>query len=135
VNNLCKNFGSFSAVSKLTFGVHHAECFGLLGVNGAGKTTTFRILTGDEVKTFGNAYALMKNLDENRLEFLSNIGYCPQFDGIIGVLSGRQMVQLYCGLRGVPKDIGRAESDKWLERMGTSLSCHFKIYISLGRTL
>lgn len=36
VNNLCKSFGIFSAVSSLSFGVHHGECFGLLGVNGAG---------------------------------------------------------------------------------------------------
>ena len=45
VSNLVKQFGigrKFLAVDRLTFGVKHGECFGLLGVNGAGKTTSFR---------------------------------------------------------------------------------------------
>lgn len=50
-----KNFGDFTAVRGLNFGVRHGECFGLLGINGAGKTTTFRMLTGDEVRTTGDA--------------------------------------------------------------------------------
>lgn len=28
VDNFCKSYGSFAAVSKLSFGVHHGECFG-----------------------------------------------------------------------------------------------------------
>ena len=35
--------------------VKKGECLGLLGVNGAGKTTTFRMLTGDEMPTLGDA--------------------------------------------------------------------------------
>jgi len=31
VQDLCKSFGSFAAVSNLSFGVHYGECFGLLG--------------------------------------------------------------------------------------------------------
>jgi len=41
VSNLSNNYGNFSAVSNLTFGVHHGECFGLLGVNGAGNILTY----------------------------------------------------------------------------------------------
>ncbi|CAL8139104.1 unnamed protein product [Orchesella dallaii] len=118
VSNLSKRFGSFAAVSRLNFGMHHGECFGLLGVNGAGKTTAFRMLTGDETSSSGNAYSLRKTLDKNRHEFLSNIGYCPQFDGIIGILSGREMVQLFGRLRGIPERFRKGEGDKWLERMG-----------------
>ena len=43
VNDLFKQFGNFTAVSGLNFGVKPGECFGLLGVNGAGKTTSFRM--------------------------------------------------------------------------------------------
>lgn len=53
VTNLSKRFGNFAAVSNLNFGVHHGECFGLLGVNGAGKTTTFKMITGDEIPSTG----------------------------------------------------------------------------------
>lgn len=42
VAGLTKHFKKLTAVDGLSFGVHHGECFGLLGINGAGKTTTFR---------------------------------------------------------------------------------------------
>ena len=43
------------AVSKVSFTVQAEECFGLLGLNGAGKTTIFKILTGEESITSGDA--------------------------------------------------------------------------------
>ncbi|CAL8124334.1 unnamed protein product [Orchesella dallaii] len=118
VENFCKGYDSFAAVSMLSFGVHHGECFGLLGINGAGKTTTFEMLTGDKRKSFGNAYGFRKTLDKNRCEFLSNIGYCPQYDGVIEVFSGRQMLQLFSRLRGIPGRAAIDEADEWLNKMG-----------------
>lgn len=44
------------AVDRLSLAVGKGECFGLLGFNGAGKTTTFKMLTGDESVTSGDAY-------------------------------------------------------------------------------
>lgn len=44
------------AVDRLSLAVGKGECFGLLGFNGAGKTTTFKMLTGDESITSGDAY-------------------------------------------------------------------------------
>ena len=57
VENLTKDFISVGlrAVDNVSFSVNKGECFGLLGVNGAGKTTTFRMLTGDETPTSGDA--------------------------------------------------------------------------------
>lgn len=48
--------GRILAVDRLCLGVRPGECFGLLGVNGAGKTTTFKMLTGDECTTGGEAF-------------------------------------------------------------------------------
>ena len=56
VDNLKKNYGNFMAVKGISFGMKSSECFGLLGVNGAGKTSTFKMITGDEMITFGNAF-------------------------------------------------------------------------------
>ena len=41
---------------QVTFGVNEGECFGLLGANGAGKTSIFKILTGDQLMSSGDAY-------------------------------------------------------------------------------
>lgn len=102
VLNLKKNFQSLQAVDNLTFAVHKNECFGLLGVNGAGKTTTFRMLTGDLPVSSGNAYLGEASLQNDLLEFQSNIGYCPQFDAQIDKLTGRETLELFALIRGVP---------------------------------
>ncbi|KAH7695322.1 CRE-CED-7 protein, partial [Aphelenchoides avenae] len=73
VRDLYKFFGRLCAVRKLTFGVGHDDCFGLLGVNGAGKTTTFDILTGVSYQSSGSATVEGVNVS-NR----PTIGYCPQ---------------------------------------------------------
>jgi ATP-binding cassette subfamily A (ABC1) protein 3 len=82
------------------------------------------MLTGDEFRSCGNAFAFMNNLDRDRKSFLSNIGYCPQFDGIIGVLTGREMLQLFCRLRGVPGRYGKIEAEKWLNKLGLAESAN-----------
>ncbi len=56
LQELTKHYGSLLAVDKLSLGITHGDCFGLLGINGAGKTSTFKMLTGDETVTSGNAY-------------------------------------------------------------------------------
>ena len=118
VYDLRKNFGKFTAVDGLSFGVHHGECFGLLGINGAGKTTTFRMLTGDENISNGGATLLQHELGSDRTQFLRKIGYCPQFDSIIEVLTGREMLTLFARLRGIQKSLTRGEVDKWLDFLG-----------------
>ena len=42
--DLCKNYGKFTAVDRISFDIHKGECFGFLGPNGAGKTTTVRMI-------------------------------------------------------------------------------------------
>jgi ABC-2 type transport system ATP-binding protein len=45
VENLVKNYGTFTAVGDISFDVETGEIFAFLGPNGAGKTTTIKILT------------------------------------------------------------------------------------------
>ena len=101
VVNLSKKFGRLEAVRGLTFGVRREECFGLLGVNGAGKTTTFRMMTGDEIPTSGSCYIGDISLSGDRSSYLQLIGYCPQFDSIIELLTGREMLTLFARIRGL----------------------------------
>ncbi|XP_070818875.1 phospholipid-transporting ATPase ABCA1b isoform X1 [Chaetodon trifascialis] len=92
------------AVDRLCVGIPPGECFGLLGVNGAGKTTTFKMLTGDTLVTSGEAFLAGKSILREIDEVHQNMGYCPQFDSINELLTGREHLELYAILRGIPED-------------------------------
>uniref|UniRef100_A0A8C2ZYU7 P-type phospholipid transporter n=1 Tax=Cyclopterus lumpus TaxID=8103 RepID=A0A8C2ZYU7_CYCLU len=91
------------AVDRLCVGIPPGECFGLLGVNGAGKTTTFKMLTGDTLVTSGEAFLAGKSILREMSSVHLNMGYCPQFDSINELLTGREHLELYAVLRGVPE--------------------------------
>uniref|UniRef100_A0A8C6VCT3 P-type phospholipid transporter n=1 Tax=Naja naja TaxID=35670 RepID=A0A8C6VCT3_NAJNA len=91
------------AVDRLCLGVRPGECFGLLGVNGAGKTTTFKMLTGDIKVTSGDAVVVGHSILTQIWGVHQNMGYCPQFDAIDELLTGREHLFLYARLRGVPE--------------------------------
>ena len=83
VFGLKKKFRRLAAVRDVSFGVKAGECFGLLGINGAGKTTSFRMLTGDETPSRGEAEILGYRLTQDRRKFLSQV-------------STRLYIQSYC---------------------------------------
>ncbi|OQR66154.1 ATP-binding cassette sub-family A member 1-like [Tropilaelaps mercedesae] len=103
VHDLTKVYDDFKAVNHISFRVKSEECFGLLGVNGAGKTTTFGMLTGDLLCSDGNAYIRDSSIRGSLTKFQRNIGYCPQSDALIDRMTGREMLHLFCALRGIPR--------------------------------
>ena len=72
-------------------------------MNGAGKTTTFKMLTGDTNVTSGRAYVNTHSILTNMQEVNQSMGYCPQFDALDELLTGREHLQFYARLRGVPE--------------------------------
>ncbi|XP_027884349.1 ATP-binding cassette sub-family A member 1 isoform X1 [Xiphophorus couchianus] len=96
--------GKKPAVDRLCLGIPRSECFGLLGVNGAGKTSTFRMLTGDTPITHGEAFLNQHSVQMEMERVHQLMGYCPQFDAISDLLTGREHLELYARLRGVPED-------------------------------
>ncbi|KAG7281475.1 hypothetical protein CRUP_012418 [Coryphaenoides rupestris] len=62
-----RKMGRILAVDRLCLGVRPGECFGLLGVNGAGKTSTFKMLTGDESTTGGEAFVVQWAIEKLEL--------------------------------------------------------------------
>ncbi|XP_034027520.1 retinal-specific phospholipid-transporting ATPase ABCA4-like [Thalassophryne amazonica] len=122
IRNLSKTYsGTMTpAVDRICVGVSPGECFGLLGVNGAGKTTTFKMLTGDIDVTSGEASVAGYSILTNILDVHQNMGYCPQFDAIDELLTGREHLHLYARLRGVPEsDISRVA--EWaIQKLGLS---------------
>uniref|UniRef100_G3UHV9 P-type phospholipid transporter n=1 Tax=Loxodonta africana TaxID=9785 RepID=G3UHV9_LOXAF len=112
---------SSPAVDRLCVGVRPGECFGLLGVNGAGKTTTFKMLTGDTSVTSGDATVAGKSILTNISDVHQNMGYCPQFDAIDDLLTGREHLYLYARLRGVPAEEIERVANWSIQSLGLSL--------------
>ena len=105
------------AVDRLSFGVKNGECFALLGVNGAGKTTTFKMLSGDYVQTSGRAYINGYEIPQKLSEAQRNIGYCPQFDSILELLTAKEHLHLYASIKGIPEHLRARMVEKQLVEM------------------
>jgi len=99
---VCGKAVSHRAVRGISVGVPAGECFGLLGVNGAGKTTTMRMITGDTEVTSGEVRVAGANIQDQRDEARSHLGYCPQFDALPDKLTVRETLALYSRIRGIP---------------------------------
>jgi ABC-type multidrug transport system ATPase subunit len=102
VKKLHKRFGEKVAVRDLSFGIHHGEVFAFLGTNGAGKTTTISILCGELTPTSGSGWIAGKNVEADMTEVRQQIGYCPQFDALLELLTVEEHLYLISGLRGIP---------------------------------
>uniref|UniRef100_A0A4W3HDY3 ATP-binding cassette sub-family A member 1-like n=1 Tax=Callorhinchus milii TaxID=7868 RepID=A0A4W3HDY3_CALMI len=106
------------AVNKICLGIPPAQCFGLLGINGAGKTTTFKMLTGDISVTSGDAFLNGYSILTQIGEVHQNMGYCPQFDAINDLLNGREHLELYARLRGIPEEEVQKVAEWGIQKLG-----------------
>ncbi|XP_012926503.1 retinal-specific ATP-binding cassette transporter [Heterocephalus glaber] len=123
LNELTKVYSGSSspAADRLCVGVRPGECFGLLGVNGAGKTTTFKMLTGETTVTSGDATVAGKSILTNIFDVHQRMGYCPQFDAIDDLLTGREHLYLYARLRGIPAEEIEKVANWGIQSLGLSL--------------
>nr|XP_020745976.1 ATP-binding cassette sub-family A member 7 isoform X4 [Odocoileus virginianus texanus] len=106
------------AVDRLCLGIPPGECFGLLGVNGAGKTSTFRMVTGDTLPSGGEAILEGHSVAQEPAAAHCRMGYCPQSDAIFELLTGREHLELYARLRGVPEAQVAQTASYGLARLG-----------------
>jgi ABC-2 type transport system ATP-binding protein len=74
---LSKNYGSFQAVSDLTFEVHPGEIVGVVGANGAGKTTSLRAITGILRPSAGRVTVSGHDLQADAIAARKTFAYIP----------------------------------------------------------
>ena len=51
----------------------------------------------------GWAKILITNMSFDQI--YQNLGYCPQFDALIGQMTGRETLFMYARLKGVPEEL------------------------------
>lgn len=112
IQDLTKNYGSFTAVNHLSLHIPEGDLFGFVGPNGAGKTTTIRIVcgllkaSGGQVQ-IGGTQAAVGSKEMKRL-----IGYVPDFFGVYDNLKVHEYMDMYGSMYSMnSKDIAKLTDD------------------------
>ena len=77
LKNICKSFGSVTALDSISLTVPKGSIFGLIGPDGAGKTTLFRILTTLLLADSGDAKIASFDVVKEFKEIRKIVGYMP----------------------------------------------------------
>ena len=102
VKKLTKFYGSFKALSNVSFSVNEGEVFGLIGPNGAGKSTTMRSMLNFIFPSSGN---IQINGLDSKLDYLkirSLIGYLPGEFTTYENMTGSEYLKHILYLRKMP---------------------------------
>ena len=102
------------AVRGIDLAVRRGEIFGFLGPNGAGKTTTVRMLCTLLPPTSGTALIDGLDVDREGHEVRTRIGVALQEIGLDPVQTGRELLELQCGLYGIEGDAATRRADELL---------------------
>src|SRR5436305_5650738 len=117
--SLARTFeGGIEAVRGIDLTVVRGEVFGFLGPNGAGKTTTVRMLCTLLPPTSGNASVAGVDVVKDGAEVRRRIGVALQEIGLDPVQTGRELLELQCGLYGITGSRGRERTNELLQLVG-----------------
>jgi ABC-2 type transport system ATP-binding protein len=110
--------GGIEAVRDIDLTVSTGEVFGFLGPNGAGKTTTVRMLCTLLPPTAGSATVAGLDVVAHGADVRRRIGVALQEIGLDPVQTGRELLELQCGLYGITGRRGRERAQELLELVG-----------------
>jgi ABC-2 type transport system ATP-binding protein len=110
--------GGIEAVRDIDLTVSAGEVFGFLGPNGAGKTTTVRMLCTLLPPTAGSATVAGLDVVKDSAAVRRRIGVALQEIGLDPVQTGRELLELQCGLYGITGRRGRERAQELLELVG-----------------
>ena len=106
------------AVDDMCLAIEARSTFGFLGTNGAGKTTTLRVLTGDLRPSAGTASIAGYDIRARMSKARRCLGYCPQVDPLIGLLTAREHLLMLGRLKGISEAALPALAEDLIQRLG-----------------
>jgi len=112
--------GEIEAVRGIDLSIARGEVFGFLGPNGAGKTTTVRMLCTLLPPTAGTASVAGVDVVDDAAEVRRRIGVALQEIGLDPVQTGRELLELQCGLYGIRGSDAAARTRELLDLVGLS---------------
>ncbi len=117
VENVCKNYGNFTALNNVSISVPKGSVFGLLGPNGAGKTSLIRIINQITLQDSGNIF-----LDGEPLkpQHVHQIGYLPEERGLYKSMKVGEQALYLAQLKGLSKLDAKKKLKYWFEKFEIS---------------
>ncbi len=102
-HKLCKRFGKFKAVDRISFEIQEGECFGFLGPNGAGKTSTVRMVHCVSPVTSGRltVQGMAASIDNRAIK--RSTGVIPQEINLDNDLTVRENLQVFAHFFDIPR--------------------------------
>ena len=101
IDGLCVSYGSFNAVSNISFDVKAGEIFGMLGPNGAGKTSTLSAAEGLLKPKSGTITIAGYDIQNKPQYARANMGVQLQATSFQPELTLTEIIQLYAGIYNV----------------------------------
>lgn len=115
VDDVRKSFGEVQALQGISFTAARASVLGILGPNGAGKTTTVKILSTLLRPDSGSASVAGHDVVADAAGVRRSIMMTGQYAALDENLSGRENLELFGRLMGLPKKDARRRADTLLE--------------------
>lgn len=144
VRKLSKSFGSFKALTDVSFTVQKGHIVGFLGANGAGKTTTMDIMTGCTNPDAGEVTIDGDTLSEAPVAVKSKLGYLPDEPPVYREMRVADYIRHAGKLRGLTSPeldqkveaiIGQLDLDSVRSRIIGQLSKGFRQRVGLAQAL
>tara|TARA_B000000532_G_scaffold58068_1_gene45392 strand:- start:853 stop:1755 length:903 start_codon:yes stop_codon:yes gene_type:complete len=104
VDKLTKYYGTFKALSNVSFNVNKGEVFGLIGPNGAGKSTTMRSMLNFIFPSKGSITINGLDSKKDYLKIRSLIGYLPGEFTTYENMNGQEYLKHILHLRKIPQN-------------------------------
>jgi ABC-2 type transport system ATP-binding protein len=115
VTELTKQFGTQTAVDRLSFEIPAGQIVGFLGPNGAGKSTTLKMLTGMLAPTGGAAQIAGCDLLTDPVGVKRQVGFVPESGAVFESLSGLEYLEMVAALYGIPSKAAQVRIRQFLQ--------------------
>jgi len=117
IAGLCKAFGEVRAVNDVCLEVRAGEIYGLLGPNGAGKTTAISMISGLLRPDAGKVVVDGADFWSAPARAQKIMGVVPQEVALYEELSGRENLEFWGRLAGLPAVEARGRASEVLEAL------------------
>ena len=101
--------------------------YGLLGTNGAGKTTLINLFMGIIKGDGGEIFIDSRNIREMGADFLSYIGYLPQYPQFYRDFTVLEFMRYMCVLKDIPKEQAEARIQELLKTVNLTEAASKKV--------